>query len=227
MAWEACCRSMCPRSYDASKRRVAAEGTRTRILEATRTLIGGKGDLTDFSMETVAQRAGVSRMTVYYQFESRAGLLDALADHLAARGGMERMRAVFLEPDRDRALRRLVETFVGFWAHDRETMRRLRAMALVFPSMARGPRDRDAWRREAVSRLLERHAERGRAGRAPLRNDLIDLLTALTGFDAFDALCTGGRKPEAVSVLLGDLAVELARRGGEPTRSAPGRPARA
>lgn len=201
---------MCPRRYVSPTRTEGVAATRTRILEAARTLIGGKGDLVGFSMEGVAAKAGVSRMTVYYQFESRAGLLEALADHLAERGGMDRMRLVFMEPDRDRALRILAETFVAFWAKDRETMRRLRALAVVSPSVARGPRDRDGWRREAIARLLGRHAS-GRGGPRGWGPETVDLITALTSFETFDTLCTGGRKPDAVAALIGDLAVAVAR----------------
>lgn len=204
---------MCPRRYVSPKREEGVAATRGRILEATRILIGGKGDLSGFSMEGVAAKAGVSRMTVYYQFGSRAALLEALADHLAERGGMARMREVFREPDRERALRRLVETFVGFWAKDRETMRRLRAMAIVFPSVARGPRDRDGRRREAVTRLLERHAN-GRGGPRRPGPEAVDVITALTSFETFDALCTPGRKPEAVATLIADLAIAAARTAG-------------
>src|SRR5580693_8188090 len=138
---------MTPRHYEMGRRREATDVTRAKILAATRQIIGGKGDLDGFSMHAVAKKAGVARMTVYYQFASREALLEALADHLGQRGGMQRMREVFTEPDPERALRRLVEVFVGFWATDRRTLRRLRAMGVVSPGQDKGPRDRDSWRR--------------------------------------------------------------------------------
>jgi AcrR family transcriptional regulator len=36
-----------------------------------------------FSVEAVARQAGVARMTVYYQFGSRRGLLEGICDSLA------------------------------------------------------------------------------------------------------------------------------------------------
>lgn len=197
---------MSPRRYDAPGRRAAAAGTRERILEAARAIVGGKGDLDAFSMETVARRAGVARMTVYYQFRSRAGLLEALADHLAARGGLRAMREVFLEANPEAAFRRLVATFVRFWASDRVTLRRLRAMAVVFPSQDRGPRDRDAWRREAVSHLYRRIAPRGTGPAGLSEAEAIDLLTSLTSFETYDALAVGHRDPERVVQLLDAMA---------------------
>jgi len=196
-----------PRAYDSSRRRAATEATRTRILEAARAIIGGKGNLDDFSMETVAKRAGVSRMTVYYQFESRAGLLDALADHLALRGGMFRMREVFLEPSLPSAFRKLVETFVGFWASDRVTLRRMRAMAILFPKDAAGPRDRDAWRREAIANLLARHRHRSSGSRNGASEDRLDLLATLTSFEVYDLLAQGSRSSEQIVDLLVDLGL--------------------
>jgi AcrR family transcriptional regulator len=197
---------MCPRPYDMTRRKQSTEATRTKVLEAARLIIGGRGDLVGFSMDAVARKAGVARMTLYYQFHSREKLLEALADHLAERGGMRRMREVFLEPDPGKALRRLVEVFVGFWATDRVTTRRLRAMAVVSPSRDGGPRDRDAWRRQAVEGVLAKFGRKPGGVRAGGPRDVVGILTALTSFETFDALCVDGRSPEAVARQLTELA---------------------
>jgi AcrR family transcriptional regulator len=200
------------RAYHSARRAAATEATRSRILEAARGLLAGRGNLDDFSMETVAGRAGVSRMTVYYQFESRAGLLDALSDHLAERGGMARMRDVFLEPELPAAFGKLVTTFVGFWASDRVPLRRMRALAVLFPKDAAGPRDRDAWRREAIVNLLARHRYGGPEGRAA-SDDVIDALATLTSFEAFDLLCVGDRDAAGVVALITRLGLAELGRG--------------
>ena len=224
---------MSPRKYELGRRRGAAEATREHILEATRALIGGKEDLADFSMEAVARRAGVSRMTVYYQFRSRPALLEALADSLANRGGMSELAAAFQDADPETAVRRLVGTFTRFWASDPVTLRRLRAMGIVFPSEFGGPRGRDGRRRAAIENLLARF----RLGEPPgaLRGrELVDLLTALTSFETFDGLSEAGRTPDAVTTLLSDAAVRLmganppdheatARAGTAPGTPAPAR----
>jgi AcrR family transcriptional regulator len=200
---------MSPRPYNMARRKEATHATRAKILEATRAIIGGKGDLEGFSMEAVARKAGVARMTVYYQFRSREELLEALADHLAQRGGLQRMREVFMEPDPEKALRKLVEVFVGFWATDRVTLRRLRAMGVVTPSQDRVALKRDAWRREAVDNVLARFGKRGGSAKAAWHGDLAAILTSLTSFETFDGLCTEGRSPEDVARLLGEVAVSL------------------
>ncbi len=200
---------MSPRKYDLTRRRAAAEATRQQILEAARSLIGGKGDLDEFSMETVAEKAGVARMTVYHQFGSRAGLLEGLADHLASRGGMMRLREAFVESDPEVAVRKFVRTFVGFWVSDRVTMRRLRAMAVVFPSQDRGPRERDEWRKEGVSNLLHKISDGALPPGRVSKDDLVELLSVLTSFETFDALCTEERSPEMVARIITDAAVRI------------------
>src|SRR2546430_2914681 len=44
-----------------------------------------------FSIEAVARRADVARMTIYHQFGSKMGLLEALCDSLAVTGEMEQL----------------------------------------------------------------------------------------------------------------------------------------
>lgn len=53
--------------------------------------------------------------TVYYQFGSKTGLLEALCDDLAESGGMSELAQVFAEPDPDRALDRFIAAFARFW----------------------------------------------------------------------------------------------------------------
>ncbi len=194
---------MSPRRYDSSRRQLAAEATRVQVLEAARSIIGGQGDLDAFSMELVAAKAGVARMTVYHQFGSRAGLLEGLADHLAARGRMDRLRGAFLEPDPEKAVRTFVRTFVGFWASDRVTLRRLRAMAVVFPVQDRGPRERDRWRTQAARNLLERLPSPASIPEDGLtREDLADLVSSLTSFETYDGLLVSGRSEREATELL-------------------------
>ena len=74
---------MTPRPYRLGKRQEVVDETRLRIVEAARKLL--KGDAyASFTVETVAREADVSRATVYYQFGSKSGLLEALFDDLNA-----------------------------------------------------------------------------------------------------------------------------------------------
>ena len=74
---------MPPRSYVSPARSAAAAETRERVIEAaSRTLREGES-IARFSLDTVAKVAGVTRLTVYNQFGSRRGLLEAVFDEIA------------------------------------------------------------------------------------------------------------------------------------------------
>src|SRR5579883_3637314 len=88
-----------PRPYRLGQRQAAADQTRARILSAARELLASADGFSGFTVDAVARQAGVARMTVYYQFDSKVGLLEALFDDLASRGGMERMPEAFHQPE--------------------------------------------------------------------------------------------------------------------------------
>jgi AcrR family transcriptional regulator len=200
---------MSPRHYDLGRRRESTAETRLKILAAVRALIGGKEDPGEFSMEEVARRAGVSRMTVYHQYRSRAGVLNALSDHLAERGGMHRLPEAFQERDPVAALRKFVGTFVAFWASDRLVLRRLRALGLLHPGLYQPVRGRDAWRKQGATVLLGKFPQPADAPGALGTEQRVALLTAWTSFETFDELCEGGRTPSEVAILLSDAMLRL------------------
>lgn len=188
------------------KRQVATSETRTRILEAARQLLASEFE-TDLAMEAIARRADVSRLTIYYQFDSRTGLLEALYDHLANRGNMRRMPEVFHEPDPYVALDKFVSIFVGFWASDPVAIRRLRAMAALDPEIGRGIHDRDARRRHIAAVLLKRMAAAGKKTfTEEQRSSTADVLSMLAGFATYDALARAGRSREEIITLVTRLA---------------------
>ena len=77
---------MVSRPYRLGKREGQARRTRSGILKAARDLVAaGRGESP--SVGAVAARAGVSRLTVYHHFNSKQGLLDALAAEAHGVGG--------------------------------------------------------------------------------------------------------------------------------------------
>lgn len=186
---------------ESSKRGGASAATRERILDAARDLAVEAG-FSGFTIEKVAERAGVSRMTVYYQFGAKQELLEALLDHLAARGRMDRLREAFEEPGALDALDRFIETFCGFWGSDRVGLRRLRAWASVEAAGEDGALERDAWRRQGLEKLVGRvREELGVPAEADVV-EVVDVLHALTSFGTYDSLAGGGRSPSEVAALL-------------------------
>ena len=197
---------MSPRPYKMGKRQAARTETRGRILEAARQLLAAEPS-SDLSLEAIAQRADVSRLTIYYQFSSRAGLLEALYDHLAQRGHMEQMADVFQASDPMSAIEKLVHTFVGFWATDPRVMRRLRGIAALDPEVAQGIRSRDARRPRIALEILKRAPSmtRGKRGEVDQRA-AAEVLGMLTGFETYDALARAGQTKAQIEATLTRLA---------------------
>src|SRR5947207_11903697 len=116
---------MSPRPYRLGRRRPAAERTRARVLRAARELLTARSGAEPFSVESVARRAGVARMTVYHQFGSRRGLLEALFDSFAAgREVPAHLGAAFQRPGPLDALAAVVAAFAGFWDAGRPGIQR-------------------------------------------------------------------------------------------------------
>jgi AcrR family transcriptional regulator len=184
------------------RREAVAQETRLRILEAARQILAeeSQGAL---SMDAIARRADVSRLTIYYQFNSRPGLLEALYDYLANRGDMRRMAEVFHEPDPQVALEKVVSVFVGFWSSDRVVIRRLRAMAALDAEIAQGIYSRDVRRRHIAGEIVKRI-------KAASKNEYTeeqlgvtaDVIAMLTGFATYDALAAAGHSGNEIIAII-------------------------
>jgi AcrR family transcriptional regulator len=197
---------MSPRPYRSVQRYAAAEQTRARITAAARELLDATGGFSGFTVDAVARQAGVSRLTVYYQFGSKLGLLEALFDDLASRGQIQNLRAAFQQPDPGPALAEFIAVLGRFWTSDRRVIRRLRALAVLDPEVEQGLRERDQWRRGGLEVLVRRlSAERGRPA-AEAVDEAVDILFTLTSFESFDSLAGPERSPEAVTPLVQRLA---------------------
>jgi AcrR family transcriptional regulator len=190
---------MSPRRYRLGQRQAAVDQTRARIIAAARELLLAGGVSSGFSVDAVARQAGVARMTVYYQFGSKRGLLEALFDDLAARAQIgERLAGAFRQPEPLDALAGLVAAFGHFWASDRLVIRRLRSLAALDPDFEQALPARDERRREGlrvvVGRLVARHG-----WPAPdAVDEAVDLLHTATSFETFDTLAGSARSPEDV-----------------------------
>ena len=192
---------MSPRPYRLGQRQVAADETRARVLAAARDQLAKEAS---FSIDAVARRADVARMTVYYQFGSKRGLLEALFDLLAARGGLQQLPDAFRQSDPKLALDRLVEIFARFWSSDRVVMRRLRAMAALDPELDQVLRDRVEGLRNGLRVIVSRLPK----GKSPVA-ETVDLLFALTSFESFDLLAGPDRTPEEVGPLVKRAAAAI------------------
>jgi AcrR family transcriptional regulator len=193
---------MKPRRYRLGQRQAAVDQTRARVLAAARELLMASGGFAGFTIDAVAGRAGVARMTVYYQFGSKVGLLEALCDSLAARGGMEQLAGAFRQPAPLDALAEFVAVFGRFWGSDRLVTRRLHGLAALDPDFEQVLLARQGRRREGLGVLVRRLAEQHGRPAPEALEEAVDVLHTLTSFESFDSLAGPTRSPEQVVPLV-------------------------
>jgi AcrR family transcriptional regulator len=195
-----------PRPYQMARRRAATDATRERVLAGARELLAAQ-NFSRFTMDAVARKANVSRLTVYYQFNSKAGLLEALYDYLAKRGQMSRLSEVF-RPGNDpaRTLHDFMGVFAGFWASDRNVIRRLHALAAIDPEVTPGLHARNERRRNGLKGIVEGYGRVYSPLTSLQKSDAIDALHMLTSFETFDALAGSTRTVDEVVETLRKLA---------------------
>lgn len=141
-------------------------------------------------------------MTVYYQFGSKSDLLDALLDHLAARGRMDRLGEAFRQPDALDLLTRFIRVFCGFWASDRVGIRRIRNWSALEPEPESAARSRDGWQRRGLAELVGRMREQYGVPAEEEVEEVIDVLHVLLGFESYDRLAGSGRGEEEIAAVL-------------------------
>src|SRR5438094_2224179 len=186
---------MSPRAYRLGRRTAAAQRTRARVLRAARDLLTARAGAEPFSVDAVARRAGVARMTLYHQFGSRRGLLEALFDSFADGGELPaRLAAAFQRPDPLDSLADIVAAFARFWDAGRPWIRRVRALGVLDRELGKAVEARNARRREVVRVLVERLGTRYGRPAPGERAQAEALLYTLTSFETFDMLAGPRRK---------------------------------
>jgi AcrR family transcriptional regulator len=156
------------------------------VIDAARALLAEATSYSSFTVDAVAKRADVARATVYYQFESKSGLLEALCDALAEAGHMSDLASAFMNPDPDEAMSLFIACFGRFWDVDRLVMRRLRSLAALEQEVGVVISARDERRRSGLSVLVARLNDQHFLSFEP--DEAVRMLFSLTSFETFDAL---------------------------------------
>lgn len=186
------------RAYVSSVRTAAAVEKRDRVLEAAAKLLREDAGIARFSLDGVAKAAGVTRLTVYNQFGSRRGLLEAVFDDIAREGGLYGLADAMTMADPRDALDRMVEIFCGFWNRHPAIGQLHDAMA-TDPEFAEALLERNERRRKGLTALVDRIAAKGASRKA--RRDAVDTIFALTSYAMF-AMLRPGRSAEEVCGLI-------------------------
>jgi AcrR family transcriptional regulator len=177
----------CKRRYDLGKRQEASDRTREAVLSAARAQLE-TGGVRDLTMESLARASGVTRQTIHNLFGTRRAILEALFDRMAMGAGMMRMREVMMAGSADAMLAAFVDVFTAFWAKDRLLLRRIHGIAAIDPEFGQAIAERNARRKMAATRVIER-LDAGRPETRPEEKARkIACLAALTSFEFFDVL---------------------------------------
>jgi AcrR family transcriptional regulator len=188
------------------RRQVSSELTQDRIVAAARGLLSGS-NFGEFTIDAVAEHAGVARMTVYYQFGSKFGLLEALFNSLASHRLSPQLLEAMQHSDPVAGLETFISSIAGFWDTDRVIITRLQGLSALDPDFGKVWRQREGLRRQGLTVLVNRVAEK--LGR-PTSNRLgvvADVLYALVSFETFSAMANGRRAFKDVVPLVTGLAL--------------------
>jgi AcrR family transcriptional regulator len=171
----------------AARRSRRSAASRERILAAVRSLLE-EGTFHETTVEEVAERAGVSRATLYGHFGSRLGLVDAMCESFDANPALVALRET---TDLDLWLERVVD----FWSAEEKVLTQLYGAAAVDPAA-----------RDLVERQTrDRHGELRALLRALGRDEGDDLaaLSILTSFETYLELRRrlGKPKRQVVAIL--------------------------
>jgi len=194
-----------PRPYVSPKRAAAAEKTRAKVVEAAQRLL--ENGPAQMSMEAVAKAAGVTRLTVYKQFGSRRGLLEAVFDDNACRFGITRMAEALTQAEPRAGLRMAIEFLCDFWG-SHPSFARLHDAAGTDPEFAEALATRNERRRRLIDTLLSRMP-----GATAAKHDCSDLIFGMTTMAMFRLLSIGRTPAEVAAVLNVAVTAVLDARG--------------
>jgi AcrR family transcriptional regulator len=186
------------RHYVSSVRAAAAAEKRDRVIDAATRWLRENVSIATFSLDAVAKAAGVTRLTVYHQFGSRRGLLEAVFDEIARQGGLSRIEQAMAITDPRAALDRLVEIFCHFWNWDAAIGRLQQAMS-IDPEFAEALMERNQRRRKALEILVARLS--GRNASPAARQDAVDMIFALTSYPMYATLRGNRASDEACRLI--------------------------
>jgi len=102
-------------------------------MEAVRELLA-EGTFHEASVEQVADRAGVSRATLYQHFRSRVDLVDAICDTFAANPALSKLREAVEIDDLDAALAETVALATRSGASEDAVLGELYGVAAIDPA---------------------------------------------------------------------------------------------
>jgi AcrR family transcriptional regulator len=168
-----------------------------------------EGTFHEAPVEEVAERAGVSRATLYQHFRSRVELVDAICETFGENPALRQLRDTVELPDAEAALAETIALTVRFWASEDAVLRQLYGAAAVDPA-AQALVDRQRADRRSEYERLVRTLDRAKRLRVGLtRRQALALLLVLSSYDTYRELRHAGLTDRQVTTQLQDAAREL------------------
>jgi AcrR family transcriptional regulator len=180
------------------RRTESAAATRQAIIAAARDLLATR-DWRRFTLEAVAAKAGVTRVTVYHQMNSKQGLLDAVLTELATRAGMDHLLTASQGLSAPDAIGYAVGRTCQFWHAERAVLRPLFGLAAIDTEIAANLGRREGWRADQFARLTGK----------PLGDPALAGIVAVTSFPMYDALGPLADDPDRASSIILRMACAL------------------
>jgi AcrR family transcriptional regulator len=177
-------------------------------MEAVRELLA-EGRFHESTVEQVADRAGISRATLYQHFRSRLDLVDAICDTFAVNPALFAIRESVMLEDPERALAETIANTVLFWSSEDAVLAQLYGVVAIDPA-ARALVERQRQdRSEELERLV---GQLQRAGRLPdglSRARAHARAMVLTGYGTYRELRESGLSDREITAELQQTARTL------------------
>jgi AcrR family transcriptional regulator len=162
--------------------------TRGRILEAVLALIT-EGGVHDASMEAIAKRAGVTRVTLYRTFGSKQDLLEAFVLEALAEARLDLVDAAHAHPDVRTAVHHVLRANCRMFAHLGGAMPFALELARSDPDMrAFIDATYHGRRHRAMEALAARVVAEGAAAEGWTKSRIADALLVLSSHESFQTL---------------------------------------
>jgi AcrR family transcriptional regulator len=192
-------------SVTARRRGIDTSVTRDRVMEAAEELILS-GTFAQATVTELADRAGVSRATVFSRFGSKLGVLEALAVRCAGGPQMRAIREAVALEDPAEAVRAIVVASAEHWERQGHILLTLKAVAELEPGAMEMIDDQRQDQRASMERVARGLEREGRL-RELTRPQAAAALHMITSVESFMELRrNAGLSLAGVKRVLGEMA---------------------
>jgi AcrR family transcriptional regulator len=174
------------RPYRLEKRAISAEQTRRRILDAALDVLTNEDGTAP--LEVVAQRAGVTRATVYAKFANKHELLLAVVNEGLDRANVQRVRKALQHRDTRVAVIHTLRAAMHFWDAEYALFSRIKALAAADRHAASIDLLKEGVRRGHIENLAARLAEAGQVRKGLSQRDAAERILMLTSLESYEQL---------------------------------------